>query len=155
MCPPPLLPPPSCCVVCRRCHRRHHRHRCQRQPPQDVAVSKIKGEGKYQEDHLHRQPGGVAGYSKETLKKITKTHFGMTEVHAATARGHFLHREAAPAACKLMLPRSPSHGQCERYFSHRYSLCNSCLWRFGAQYQIFVGPLATRRECHTSLKRRV
>ncbi len=31
----------------------------------------------------------------------------------------------------------------------------SCLWRFGAQYQIFVGPLATRRECHTSLKRRV
>ena len=55
-------------------------------------ISKIKGEGKYWEDRLHRRPGGVAGYSKETLKKITKTHFGMTEVHAATARGHFLQR---------------------------------------------------------------
>ena len=47
-------------------------------------ISKIKGEGKYWEDRLHRQPGGVAGYSKETLKKITKNHFDMTEVHAAT-----------------------------------------------------------------------
>jgi hypothetical protein len=119
-------------------------------------ISKIKGEGKYWEYCLHRRPGGVAGYSKETLNKITKTPFGMTEVHAATARGHFSQREAAPAACKLASPRNPSHGQCEYYLCQlRYYLYSCTLWRFGAQYQIFVGPLATRRECHISLKRRV
>jgi hypothetical protein len=64
-------------------------------------------------------------------------------------------REAAPAACKLALPWSPSHGQCEcnfcqlRYFVLLYSLA---VWRIVPN---FVGPLATRRECHTSLKRRV
>ena len=45
-----------------------------------------------------------------------------------------------------------------KYYSHAGNLriLYSCtLWRFGAWYQIFVGPLATRRECHTSLKRRV
>ena len=36
-------------------------------------ISKIKGEGKYREDCLHCQPGGVAGYSKETLKNITNS----------------------------------------------------------------------------------
>jgi hypothetical protein len=80
-------------------------------------ISKIKGEGKYREDCLHRRPGGVAGYSKETLKKFTKSHFGMTEVHAV---------------CKLAMPWSPSHGQCEcylcqlRYFVLLYSLAVWC-----------------------------
>jgi hypothetical protein len=59
------------------------------------------GEGKYRVDRLHRRPGGVTGYSKETLKKITKTHFSMTEVHAATARGCLTQGDVAPAACKL------------------------------------------------------
>jgi len=37
-----------------------------------------------------------------------------------------------------------------------WGILYSCtLWRFGAHYQIFVGPLATRRECHTSLNKRV
>ncbi len=56
-------------------------------------------------------PSPSLGYSEESLKKITKTHFGMTEVHATTGRGCFSHREAAPAACKLTSPRSPSHDQ--------------------------------------------
>jgi hypothetical protein len=65
-------------------------------------------------------------------KKITKTHFSMTEVYATTARVHFLQRETAPAACKLASPQSPSHGQCEcyfcqlRYFVLLYSLA---VWR--------------------------
>ena len=166
MCPPPLLPPPSlsssppppppsCCVVRRRCHHRHHRHRRQRQPPQDIAVSKIEGEGKYREDCLHRRPGVVAGYSEETLKKITKTHFGMTEVHAATARGHFSQRLTAPAACKLVASESVPWSMQVFFMSTEVFVLLYSLERFGAQYQIFVGPLATRRECHTSLKRRV
>ena len=79
-------------------------------------VSKTKGEGKCREDRLHRRLGGVTGNSKETLKKIAKTNFGMTEVHAVTARGCLMQGEVAPAACKLVLPRSLSHGQCECYF---------------------------------------
>jgi hypothetical protein len=57
--------------------------------------------------------------------------------------------------CKLASPRSPSHGQCEcyfcqlRYFVLLYSLA---VWRTVPN---FVGPSATRRECHTLLKRRV
>ncbi len=39
-----------------------------------------------------------------------------SEVHAATARGCLTQGEMAPAACKLALPRSPSHGQCDCYF---------------------------------------
>jgi len=63
-----------------------------------MVIAASVGEGKHREDHLHRRPGGVAGYSKETLKKIAKTHFGMTEVHGATTRGCFSQRETAPAA---------------------------------------------------------
>jgi hypothetical protein len=64
-------------------------------------------------------------------------------------------REAAPAACKLASPQSPSHGQCECYFCQlRYFvlLYPLAVWRTVPN---FVGPLATRRECHTSIKRRV
>jgi hypothetical protein len=109
-----------------------------------VAVGEVKGEGKYQKDSLHRQPGGVAGHSKEILKKMTEIHFGMTEVNAATAGVCLMQGEQAPAAHKRAMPWSLSHGQHEAkkeyYFVNQSILYSFTIWEPGAQYQILMGP---------------
>ena len=82
------------------------------------------------------------------------SHHCQSEVHAATARGLLTQGEAVPAGCKLVSPRSPSHGQSKCYFCQlRYFVL---LYSLAVRRTVpnCVGPSATRRECHILLKKK-